>query len=698
MTTIDDLGARAAAAAHSDATAIAAARVDAGLEGLRRGEIAIVSTVPGRHRRRPWIAIGAATAVAAAAAAVVVVAVRPDRMNRSQLVPAATATPLAEPVLSTTANQLGTSAATVVVATPDLIGVDQSARPEAYPAKSIFAFERPSGGTAAQPAVASADGRLVIVDPGVPTATVVDLYGTPAASRDVPLAVAPYEIVSGPGDVLYGLVQGNNAEMWIDAIALAGDRVGQVLASAPVRAVEFSEAPRGVLGHGPDGIIDRRSGEQLIGYVDVSGAPTTLGGPAHVVTFASGDLVGGEAVVHDRDGVHDWRIGIVRHPDSPFSYNGEAPPAPSSHGGAVVWTAVGPGDDAASGQPVPTEPVVAVLAADGTGAWYSLADGWQVASSDLDGTVLIRSSGPKVEFARLDPPQRFDFLDQPAKPHQRVQYASTLPTAATTAVPCSAGDVTITPFAEGVGGMLYGALFVRNSGDHACRVQGVPDVALLGDGGDIVQSTDPSLMVAGATATAVVLERDSWAVVGLGAVASNVCGGNQSSQLRVTIGDNSITVPFVVGRPFDPTSCDQSYDAPAAPGKLRVEPFIVIDAGSLPNDPLDHLSVVLDAPTTVHAGEVLSYDVVMSLANDEPYGALVGDGCPIYEESVGVVSAQLLLNCNTSGGVSFAPGESVRFHIKLAIPADAPTGPNTLSWTTTEPSGHTATTPITVLP
>ena len=38
----------------------------------------------------------------------------------------------------------------------------------------------------------------------------------------------------------------------------------------------------------------------------------------------------------------------------------------------------------------------------------------------------------------------------------------------------------------------------------------------------------------------------------------------------------------------------------------------------------------------------------------------------------------------------------MRFHMQVQIPAAAPLGPTTLTWSTVEPAGHTATATVTI--
>ncbi|HEX2783401.1 MAG TPA: DUF4232 domain-containing protein, partial [Ilumatobacteraceae bacterium] len=440
----------------------------------------------------------------------------------------------------------------------------------------------------------------------------------------------------------------------------------------------------------------------LLAYVDQTGAPSKLARPAHDVAITSGDPASRSLVVHDPDGAHDWPLMITHASEGPGLQYSDPPTAPSSHGGAVVWTTVGPPEDPSADVPVPTEPVIAVLAADGTGTWYSLTDGWQVAASDLDGTILMRLNGSTVELARLDPPQRIDFLDQPSAPHERVQFAATLPTTLTAATPCTIADLEAVPTAEGAMGTTYGVLNVRNKSDQPCQVSGVPDVAFLDDAGNIVQSTDPTLLGQSQGIATIVLEHDSWATALIGAIASNVCGGNESSQFRLTIDGKSAVTPFAVGGPLQPEQCDPSNVQPPVAGALEAQSFEPVQANTdLPN-PLDNLDVTLDAPTTVTAGAILRYDVVVtaksgpSNGGKEATAVVLSDSCPVYTESLSSATGEFLLNCNSDEGMFIAPGESVRFHIELSIPAAAPAGPATLTWTPVEPTGAPVTASLTI--
>jgi hypothetical protein len=697
MTTLDELGRAAGAAARQDAASIAAARVDDGLRQLLSDEPIVRSIDHYRPHRPRWITIGVFLATAAAAGiAIVVSAHRPDAgriVSVNATEPANSS--VSQPTITLPAvPSLPTPGPSVQTSTGDIV-VRYDSLPPAFHAAAFAAVAAVDDGNGL-PAIAVTDnGGAVVVD-GM-TATIID---PPALQRTVDLSVSIVgSIAAGPGDVVYGLSQSGGADISLVAVALAGERAGQVVASAPVSAVEFVEAPLGVLGHGPNGIIDRRSGKQLLAYVDITGAPASISRPPHALSISSGDLGTGDMVVQDAGSAHDWHLRVERDPTSPYPYNGESPPAASSHGGAVVWTAVGPPADATQDSSSATNPVVAVLAADGTGEWYSLIDGWQVAASDSPGTVLARWSGAGVELAHLDPPQRFDYVDHPAVARQRAMFAATLPTQLKSARPCTVDDLAITANVDGALGTLYGWMRVRNQSDTPCQVQGAPDVAMLDVAGSVVQSSDPAAIAAGGSAPAVILEVDSWAVANLGPVGNNVCGGGESATLRLTVDGRSTTVAYQIGRPWDGT-CDPAAINLPRPGTTAVEPFVAIPADD-PNssvNPLADATITVEAPPTVRAGDLLRYDLVVAARGKFLF--ISNDICPIYTQSLaGVVSggtASFMLNCNGDDGIGISPNETVRFHMQMAVPRDTAAGRASLTWTPLEPDGTPVSAAITI--
>ena len=685
MTTIDDIGFRAGAAARTDAEAMARALVEPGLRGLRDRDGAIV-TMPSRDPRpRRWAAFAAAVALAAAAVAAIVLYA--NHGNEKAIVPATdVTTPPTNAPQSTVPPTTDAPQSTTVETTPvttvtptipaDAIAVSYDNLPQPLPTPLAITI-----GSADIPLVAISDTQLVSVSGK--TATLRDPMSLDSPGQDVPLDVTPMESIAvGPGDVLYTFDQ-DSGPMKIAAIALSGDQAGRVIKSADVSRQPSGVINSGALGHGSDGIIDRETGQQLLSYVDDTGAPTTLGHPAHMVATISGQPAnGGNVVIRDPDGNHDWSLYIGMDPAFDVSLALNTGPFPSSRGGAVLSMPI----DA-------SHQVLAVLAGDGSGQWYSLTDGWHVAASDVGGTVLVRNVGGQVALAKLDPPERLDFLNQPLGLNERVAYAVTKPTNLTSAPPCTIDQLQLAPSADGAMGTTYGVLFVRNQSDTACTITGVPDVAFLDDAGNVVQSTDPSTFTT--PGDALILEHDSWAMSELGPIASNVCGGNQSTKFRLTLDGASTTVPLAVGGPVDPSSCSPPQGQSSGAGALTPQPFTIVPPNDGGFNPFDGLHVSIEAPDSVKAGDTLRYDVLM--ASSDGQQSIADPFCPIYTETLANASGQFLLNCNGSDGVSIGNNEPTVFHIELAIPADAPLGPSTLTWTPVEPTGPTISATVTIV-
>lgn len=182
---------------------------------------------------------------------------------------------------------------------------------------------------------------MVVVDATSATATLIDWTGT--ATATVPLVDGvPFEIVVGPDDVLYGLLQGQGVAMDVVAIQLNGPFAGTVIARAAVPIVTYTELPDGALGLGPSGIIDRVRdvGTQLIAYVDREGGPLVLEGLPQLTIDDSN-------VVRLADGP-TWPLSIDRAPMWAGSSNGPTPAALSDDRSAVYWTTLGPPASAVS--------------------------------------------------------------------------------------------------------------------------------------------------------------------------------------------------------------------------------------------------------------------------------------------------------------------------------------------------------------
>jgi Putative peptidoglycan binding domain len=236
-----------------------------------------------------------------------------------------------------------------------------------------------------------ADDGAILVDEGGSNAFLV---GRDGSVSSVALDVLPRFIVATPGPVVYGLAEAGGGGIESVAISLMGANAGQVIARQPVvDPSRYLELPLGAFGNTAAGVVDRvrQPGAVMVGHVDVTGSPATV--PAGPLWTINGDNV-------VSNGSRQWTLAVERHPEWTPQFAGESPPAPTSNGGGVYWTYVGaPIEGNEFSQ---TMPVIAVLAADGTGSWHTVPTGWQVVASDIGGTVFARRVGDTVELARLD--------------------------------------------------------------------------------------------------------------------------------------------------------------------------------------------------------------------------------------------------------------------------------------------------------
>jgi hypothetical protein len=242
------------------------------------------------------------------------------------------------------------------------------------------------------------DGGAVVVD----RATGAYLVGSNGQrSGAIPLEATPTQIVATAGPVVYGFIPREDlAGVSIGAIALEGPNTGRVVARGNPDSAAWIELPIGAIGNAPGGVVGRTRdpGAPLIGHVDTNGAPVAVGGLRGILTITESNLVTDEA-----DPTHTWQLSIERHPEAPALYTGESPPSPGANGTSVYWTSVGPAARPSEDFSPALQHVIAVLQPDGAGQWYSIPEGWSVASSDVGGTIFVRRvDAATVELARLD--------------------------------------------------------------------------------------------------------------------------------------------------------------------------------------------------------------------------------------------------------------------------------------------------------
>lgn len=281
--------------------------------------------------------------------------------------------------------------------------------------------------------------------------------------REITFTEELAELVYGPGDVAYGLRSvasgGAMSDLELVAVALAGERQGEVVASTPLDTLQYLELPTAPFGHGPTGIVDRvrAVNETLFGYVDANGDPVAWSGAEPPLLAREGSDVG-LTTIHSTGGL-SWTLDVQAAPDRVDTFVGAAPAAPSSDGLVVHWTHLG---NAAPGQDFgqPTMWVIATMAPDGTARWWSIPEGWEVVASDVWGTVLARHEGNSVELGLAQ-------FGAPATPP---------PGTPTTTAPSTA----VTPAAADCSGALGVDAMVQKFVEAMVEVRAGGDLALLG--------------------------------------------------------------------------------------------------------------------------------------------------------------------------------------------------------------------------
>jgi hypothetical protein len=200
--------------------------------------------------------------------------------------------------------------------------------------------------------------------------------------------------------VVYGLAQPTSGpdNLVMVSAALQPNPAG-VIRTTPVDAAAYVELPPAPFGLGRDGIVDRVRdvGATLVPYEAFGGTSGTFDGAVAVSMNDSG-------LVTSSTGTR-WQLAIETAPAEDgwpnTAWEQTAPASPTVDGGAVLLATLGPPVQPSAEYSEYTMPVIAQLAAEGLGRWWSLPEGWTIAASDVFGTVLRRSTPDGVELARF---------------------------------------------------------------------------------------------------------------------------------------------------------------------------------------------------------------------------------------------------------------------------------------------------------
>ena len=276
-----------------------------------------------------------------------------------------------------------------------------------------------------------------------------------------------------------------------------------------------------------------------------------------------------------------------------------------------------------------------------------------------------------------------------------------LPTPSLTVIPagtrpCQAADLQAVFGGIGAltGGQLGASILFGNRSASACVLEGVPAVQLFDSGGHQIPLTtrpaegmpppEPVLVQPGTADVQAYIARAGIAYVGIEwqthdeaglacvptpreatTVVVSFPGGGSSP--RVAVSDamarwNTIAPCYGLVA----VSAFQQWPAP--------------EASPAPN-PLESLTIRIDAPSSVPAGSVLRYTVILQNTGSEPV-AFPTD-CPVYLEwaadsTRAFAKESHVLNCRPVGTI--APGQSVRFAMQIPVPSGTQPGLYDLRW------------------
>jgi len=303
------------------------------------------------------------------------------------------------------------------------------------------------------------------------------------------------------------------------------------------------------------------------------------------------------------------------------------------------------------------------------------------ASTGAVALVLIAAS---VTAGAGDPPSRLTtrysvdlthtipWVDTPPLPYQALT-ASPTPPPATDARPCTAADVTAR-FADGNGatGHMVNSIAFRNISRLTCVLKGYPRVTATEPGQLAFNGTDGSYFPAIYGTANMPPGHDTL----LGVETDTHCSANPEGLGPGGPRYRHLTIALPGGGTVRLDRASTGFDVRCG---LHLTQFYVPQPEQpTPHDPLDDLTVSLDVPPSVSAGATLRYVANLTNPTDK---AISFSRCPSYVEAgtgPARVKERYALNCAVSG---VAPHATVRFDMRLRMPAAQPPGAFAFLWT-----------------
>jgi hypothetical protein len=371
-------------------------------------------------RARRWIVVVAAAASVALVVGIAVFLGRPDTVRTEvpttgvtttqlpvQPEPAAPASTTPPVTTGSTTTAATTTASPPATADPDAITVSYLDPPPEATLIPVGSYPYASPG--------QTDPRFVVGETGVAIVHWQESIwhmswdGEVREVGPLPELASFQSPLAGPGDVLYALENG------MVAIALSGDREGEIVARRPIpdtpEPLFTADLTSGIV-HGPTGVVlpDVANGDVvMMEYVDETGAPRTWdGAPSDIPRGDSSDTAAaapGWIPLTVVQGDVQWLLEIERDPEAIEPYNGFGRGIGPGPGDTVIHaTTIGaalqPGEEYSENAGA----VVAVLRQDGSGSWLAIPEGWQYEAASPWGVLVsqLDTADLEIDLALLD--------------------------------------------------------------------------------------------------------------------------------------------------------------------------------------------------------------------------------------------------------------------------------------------------------
>ncbi|HKD96474.1 MAG TPA: DUF4232 domain-containing protein [Micromonosporaceae bacterium] len=233
-----------------------------------------------------------------------------------------------------------------------------------------------------------------------------------------------------------------------------------------------------------------------------------------------------------------------------------------------------------------------------------------------------------------------------------------------TARPCTTADLSTTAGWQdhlGISQQDAANVMVKNISRSRCTLSGTPELVSSVSGRYKPVATTKIAPVGGATDVPASInpQDDAYVQVAMTLACNGGTGPTRyAEKLALMVG----------GTPIPVTGLKLSGTCP----EITITPWFTFRPDAV--SPYEALVGQIEAPSSVERGETLSYAVDITNTSDV---AVPLNPCPVYWEAIVKQFVTYRLNCAPG---AIAPGQTVRFSMQIALPADLPTGATTLMW------------------